>query len=140
SPFLSLPSPYKTSAVVPDRRSYAATAEGAPRTGWLATGTGTQSGASIWLHGTRTGCPVDLDVRARARPLRATYRVAANEFSSIERTHVGVYLSMQRVRFSSPDAYEKFKVVFADTRNHLMTLPGFLHLTWWEHPDDPGWF
>jgi heme-degrading monooxygenase HmoA len=53
---------------------------------------------------------------------------------------VAIYLSMQRVRFSSPDAYEKFKVVFADTRNHLMTLPGFLHLTWWEHPDDPGWF
>jgi hypothetical protein len=24
-------------------------------------------------------------------------------------------MSMQRVRFSSPDAYEKFKVVFADT-------------------------
>jgi hypothetical protein len=21
-----------------------------------------------------------------------------------------------------------------------MKLPGFLHLTWWEHPDDPGWF
>ncbi|HTU78076.1 MAG TPA: antibiotic biosynthesis monooxygenase [Solirubrobacteraceae bacterium] len=53
---------------------------------------------------------------------------------------MGVYLSMQRVRFSSPDAYEKFKVVFADTRNHLMGLPGFIHLTWWEHPDDPGWF
>ena len=51
-----------------------------------------------------------------------------------------IYLSMQRVRFSSPDAYEKFKVVFADTRHHLMKLPGFLHLTWWEHPDDPGWF
>ncbi|KAG6357616.1 hypothetical protein INS49_013493 [Diaporthe citri] len=40
-----------------------------------------------------------------------------------------IYLSMQRVRFSSPDAYEKFKVLFADTRRHLMTLPGFLHLT-----------
>ena len=51
-----------------------------------------------------------------------------------------IYLSMQRVRFSSPDAYEKFKVVFADTRHHLMQLPGFLHLTWWEHPDDRGWF
>jgi heme-degrading monooxygenase HmoA len=47
---------------------------------------------------------------------------------------------MQRVRFSSPDAYEKFKVVFADTRHHLMELPGFIHLTWWEHPDDAGWF
>lgn len=53
---------------------------------------------------------------------------------------MGIYLSMQRVRFSSPDAYEKFKVVFADTRRHLMELPGFIHLTWWEHPDDPGWF
>jgi heme-degrading monooxygenase HmoA len=53
---------------------------------------------------------------------------------------VSIYLSMQRVRFSSPDAYEKFKVLFADTRHHLMKLPGFIHLTWWEHPDDPGWF
>jgi hypothetical protein len=47
--------------------------------------------------------------------------------------------SMQRVRFSSPDGYEKFKVVFADARRHLKTLPGFLHLTWWIHPDKPGW-
>jgi heme-degrading monooxygenase HmoA len=53
---------------------------------------------------------------------------------------VPIYMSMQRVRFSSPDAYEKFKVVFSDTRHHLMKLPGFLHLTWWAHPDDPGWF
>ncbi len=53
---------------------------------------------------------------------------------------MAIYLSMQRVRFSSPDAYDKFKVVFADTRNHLMQLPGFIHLTWWEHPDDPTWF
>ncbi|KAH7269334.1 uncharacterized protein BKA55DRAFT_588085 [Fusarium redolens] len=51
-----------------------------------------------------------------------------------------IYLSMQRVRFSSPDAYEKLKVLFADTRRHLMTLPGFLHLTWWEHPDDRSWY
>jgi heme-degrading monooxygenase HmoA len=47
---------------------------------------------------------------------------------------------MQRVRFSSPDAYEKFKVVFSDVRHHLMTLPGFIHLTWWQHPDDPTWY
>ena len=26
---------------------------------------------------------------------------------------MAIYLSMQRVRFSSPDAYQKFKVVFA---------------------------
>lgn len=53
---------------------------------------------------------------------------------------MAVYLSMQRVRFSSPDAYEKFKVVFGDVRKHLITKPGFLHLTWWEHPDIPGWY
>lgn len=53
---------------------------------------------------------------------------------------MSIYLSMQRVRFSSPDGYEKFKVIFADTRNHLMKMPGFLHLTWWVHPEDPGWF
>src|SRR5690606_27971381 len=54
-------------------------------------------------------------------------------------TPMAIYQSMQRVRFSSPDGYEKFKVVFADVRRHLETLPGFLHLTWWIHPDDPSW-
>lgn len=53
---------------------------------------------------------------------------------------MSIYLSMQRVRFSSPDGYEKFKVVFGDVRNHLKKHPGFLHLTWWDHPDDPTWF
>ncbi len=53
---------------------------------------------------------------------------------------MAVYLSMQRVRFSSPDAYDKFRTVFNDVRHHLMTKPGFLHLTWWEHPDEPGWY
>lgn len=53
---------------------------------------------------------------------------------------MAIYQSMQRVRFSSPDGYEKFKAIFADTRNHLKPLPGFLHLTWWVHPDDPTWF
>jgi heme-degrading monooxygenase HmoA len=47
---------------------------------------------------------------------------------------------MQRVRFSSTDAYDKFRTVFTDVRNHLMTKSGFLHLTWWEHPDEPGWY
>ena len=51
-----------------------------------------------------------------------------------------MYLSMQRVRFSSPDAYDKFRTVFTDVRHHLMTKPGFIHLTWWEHPDEPGWY
>jgi heme-degrading monooxygenase HmoA len=53
---------------------------------------------------------------------------------------MAVYLSMQRVRFSSTDAYDKFRTVFNDVRHHLMTKPGFLHLTWWEHPDEPGWY
>ncbi|MDD2877500.1 MAG: antibiotic biosynthesis monooxygenase [Acidiphilium sp.] len=52
---------------------------------------------------------------------------------------MAIYQSMQRVRFSSPDGYEKFKVVFADVRNHLKKMPGFLHLTWWIHPNDPQW-
>jgi len=52
---------------------------------------------------------------------------------------MAIYQSMQRVRFSSPDGYEKFKVVFADVRNHLKLMPGFLHLTWWIHPNDSQW-
>lgn len=53
---------------------------------------------------------------------------------------MAIYLSMQRVRFSSPDGYEKFKMVFANVRYHLKKHPGFLHLTWWDHPDDPTWY
>ncbi len=53
---------------------------------------------------------------------------------------MAIYLSMQRVRFSSEDGYEKFKTVFADVRNHLPRFPGFMHLTWWLHPDDPAWY
>ena len=39
---------------------------------------------------------------------------------------MAIYLSMQRVRFSSPDAYQKFSVVFGDVRHHLMTKTGFI--------------
>lgn len=53
---------------------------------------------------------------------------------------MAVYQSMQRVRFSSEDGYNKFQVVFANVRHQLMKLPGFLHLTWWVHPDDPHWY
>ena len=53
---------------------------------------------------------------------------------------MAIYLSMQMVRFSSTDGFEKFKTVFSDVRNHLKTLPGFMHLTWWVHPDDPAWY
>ena len=47
---------------------------------------------------------------------------------------MAIYQSMQRVRFSSPDGYEKFKVVFTDVRKpedaagipapHLVDSPG----------------
>jgi heme-degrading monooxygenase HmoA len=53
---------------------------------------------------------------------------------------MAIYQSMQRVRFASPDDYRKFLAIFADTRNHLKELSGFLHLTWWVHADDPCWF
>jgi heme-degrading monooxygenase HmoA len=53
---------------------------------------------------------------------------------------MAIYQSMQRVRFSSPDGYEKFKLLFGETRNQLKTLPGFLHLTWWVHPKDASWY
>jgi heme-degrading monooxygenase HmoA len=53
---------------------------------------------------------------------------------------MAIYLSMQRARFSSAAGYEKFKNIFADVRHHLKTLPGFLHLTFWVHPEDPGWY
>ena len=53
---------------------------------------------------------------------------------------MSIYLSMQRVRFSSSAGYEQFKMVFGDVQNHLKKHPGFLHLTWWVHPDDPTWF
>src|SRR5215467_9474722 len=56
------------------------------------------------------------------------------------RNAMAIYLSMQRVRFSSADGYEKFKLLFSDVRNHLKKHDGFLHLTWWVHPDDPTWF
>ena len=52
---------------------------------------------------------------------------------------MAIYQSMQRVRFSSTDDYEKFKIVFGDVRHHLKGLPGFLHLTWWTHPQDASW-
>ena len=52
---------------------------------------------------------------------------------------MAIYQSMQRVRFSSADDYQKFQIVFADVRHHLKHLPGFLHLTWWTHPQDPTW-
>lgn len=53
---------------------------------------------------------------------------------------MAIYLSMQRVRFSSTDAHTKFMLVFSDVKNHLKHAKGFLHLTWWEHPDDPTWY
>ena len=53
---------------------------------------------------------------------------------------MAIYQSMQRVRFSSPDGYEKFKLIFGQVGEKLKTLPGFLHLTWWVHPQDSCWY
>jgi heme-degrading monooxygenase HmoA len=53
---------------------------------------------------------------------------------------MAIYQSMQRVRFSSPDGYAKFKLVFGEVRTQLKNLPGFMHLTWWVHPQDPTWY
>jgi heme-degrading monooxygenase HmoA len=53
---------------------------------------------------------------------------------------MAMYLSMQRVRFRSLDDYDQFKLMFATVRHYLKELPGFVHLTWWVHPDDPTWF
>ena len=50
---------------------------------------------------------------------------------------MAIYQSMQRVRFSSADDYQKFQIVFADVRHHLKQLPGFLHLTWWNSSPGP---
>lgn len=50
------------------------------------------------------------------------------------------YMSMQSVRFRSPNDYERFKMLFKNVQQHLRKLDGFIHLTWWEHPDDPAWF
>jgi heme-degrading monooxygenase HmoA len=53
---------------------------------------------------------------------------------------MAIYQSMQRVRFSSPDGYAKFKLIFGEVRTQLKQLPGFMHLTWWVHPQDPTWY
>jgi heme-degrading monooxygenase HmoA len=50
------------------------------------------------------------------------------------------YMSMQSVRFRSPNDYDRFKMLFRNVGRHLKQLEGFVHLTWWQHPDDPTWF
>lgn len=50
------------------------------------------------------------------------------------------YMSMQSVRFRSPNDYERFKMLFAQVGRYLTQLEGFVSLTWWVHPEDPTWF
>jgi hypothetical protein len=52
---------------------------------------------------------------------------------------MAIYQSMQRVRFSSADGYNKFQVLFADVRRHLKPLPGFLHLWLKQKPRSKDW-
>jgi len=53
---------------------------------------------------------------------------------------MGYYMSMQAVRFRSPDDYERFKMLFANVKDHLSKIDGFINLTWWVHPEDATWF
>jgi heme-degrading monooxygenase HmoA len=64
----------------------------------------------------------------------------AGDAVATEAGKMAIYQSMQRVRFSSEDGYNKFQMVFGNVHHHLIKLPGFLHLTWWTHPDDPAWY
>ena len=50
------------------------------------------------------------------------------------------YMSMQSVRFRSGADYERFKALWKTVDQHLKTVPGFISLTWWVHPDDPELF
>ena len=50
------------------------------------------------------------------------------------------YMSMQTIRFRSPNYYEQFKMLLSNVDEHLKKLDGFVHLTWWAHPEDPNWF
>jgi heme-degrading monooxygenase HmoA len=50
---------------------------------------------------------------------------------------VAYAVSIQRVRFRTPHDYELFKVHLAQTPAYLKKIPGFLHWTWWVHPEDP---
>ena len=50
------------------------------------------------------------------------------------------YMSMQTIRFRSPNDYEQFKMLLSNVDEHLKKLDGFVHLTWWAHPEDPNWF
>src|ERR1700678_1186024 len=75
--------------------------------------------------------------RRSATLIRNQPRLPRTFLVRYERTLMAIYQSMQRVRFASPDDYRKFLAIFADTRNHLKELSGFLHLTWWVHADDP---
>lgn len=50
------------------------------------------------------------------------------------------YMSMQTVRFRSLNDYEQFRMLFSNVGEHLKKIDGFVHLTWWAHPEDPNWF
>ena len=50
------------------------------------------------------------------------------------------YMSMQTVRFRSANDYEQFKMFLANVAEHLRKIEGFVHFTWWVHPNDPTWF
>ena len=50
------------------------------------------------------------------------------------------YMSMQTFRFRSASDYEQFKMLLTNVDEHLRAIDGFIHFTWWVHPNDPTWF
>jgi heme-degrading monooxygenase HmoA len=50
------------------------------------------------------------------------------------------YMSMQAVRFRSPNDYERFQMLFKEAIRAASKIPGFISITWWAHPEDPELF
>ncbi len=50
------------------------------------------------------------------------------------------YMSMQMVRFRSTNDYERFQMLWREAMKALMSIDGFVSVTWWVHPEDPTLF
>ena len=50
------------------------------------------------------------------------------------------YMSMQAVRFRSPNDLELFKVLLKDALKRVKEIEGFVNVNYWAHLDDPQLF
>lgn len=50
------------------------------------------------------------------------------------------YMSMQAVRFRSPDDYGRFLMLFREAIKAASKVPGFVNVNWWVHAADPELF